>query len=826
MKSQPTTKPFLILLVSSLLISSQLVAQTRVTAGRRGEIFRIDTLMTGLRNPWEILYAADDSLWVTESSAGSGSGSTVTAGTTGYKVYKVNPVTGGSRVLLDLTSFTDPASSPTNKWQKKFTTGLTVSPQPYNKGTGTYKVPSYQGGLMGLVLHPEFFTNPAKQYVYLSYGHDYVRPDTCNGNTVVSTTNPLTGEKVKGNLFFTWLVRFEYTGGLLKNPVAICDSLPGSNDHNSGRMIIRYDEGTPYLYYAIGDMGAGQFANGQRTNKAQNLNSYEGKILRFNLEPDGDAGSYDRWIPNDNPFNATLGKQSAIYLYGIRNNQGFALGIFDGVEKLFGTSHGPHSDDELNEIKAGKNYGHPLVEGYAADDNYNNSSAGFPGSSLPVIISESGNAAAMGAAYQDPLFSAYAPPAGDNVTPNTVNYIYNNAPPNGTWPSEGWSGLDIYDKSAIPGWKNSFLAASLKWGRLVRIKSNADGTAVESIGGQDTVSLFGGRNRYRDLAISPDGKTIFVVMDYNATTSGPSEANPVVPTCAGCVQRYEFLGYENQSGVSTIPTDIELSAGIADSAATFPEETINAENNDLWVPITDSSGNLIAEINAQGNDLGAITGTLYLHTGTIRTKSSNPYLDRSFTIHTENAPLSPVMIRLYISSAELNKIIATSGSGVNDIGDLLVYKNDDPTSKQLINKTGVSILPSAATAFGANYVLTISVSSFSSFYLFSSSMGTLPIKLKSFSAARSGADVLLSWQTSSEQDMDYYTIERSLDGAAFAAIGRVSARNETGSTYLYTDQQLPAAAGWYYRLKMTGRNGESQYSDRRYVASAVISQTM
>jgi glucose/arabinose dehydrogenase len=71
--------------------------------------------------------------------------------------------------------------------------------------------------------------------------------------------------------------------------------------------------GTNYLFYAAGDMGSGQFANRMRPQNAQNPDSYEGKILRFNLEPV--SGS---WIPADNPYSTT----SAVYSIGIRNNQG------------------------------------------------------------------------------------------------------------------------------------------------------------------------------------------------------------------------------------------------------------------------------------------------------------------------------------------------------------------------------------------------------------------------------------------------------------------------------------------------------------------------
>jgi hypothetical protein len=43
-------------------------------------------------------------------------------------------------------------------------------------------------------------------------------------------------------------------------------------------------------------------------------------------------------------------------------------------------------------------------------------------------------------------------------------------------------------------------------------------------------------------------KRLFVIMDNTSTTSGPGSANPVVPACAGCVQKYTFLGYYDVAG--------------------------------------------------------------------------------------------------------------------------------------------------------------------------------------------------------------------------------------------------------------------------------------
>ena len=63
-------------------------------------------------------------------------------------------------------------------------------------------------------------------------------------------------------------------------------------------------------------MGAGQLACQCRPNHAQSIDDYEGKILRFNLEPDGDGGTYDKWIPIDNPYNTTLANKVLVWAYG------------------------------------------------------------------------------------------------------------------------------------------------------------------------------------------------------------------------------------------------------------------------------------------------------------------------------------------------------------------------------------------------------------------------------------------------------------------------------------------------------------------------------
>ncbi|HET6766670.1 MAG TPA: PQQ-dependent sugar dehydrogenase, partial [Chitinophagaceae bacterium] len=168
-----------------------------------------------------------------------------------------------------------------------------------------------QDGLMGLALHPQFLSG--MPYVYISY----------------------TYQSLSSTVRKTRIARYTYNSSnqALESPVTILQDIPGSNDHNSARIAIGPDL---KLYYSVGDMGAGQFDNINRVNNAQNINIYEGKILRLNTEPDG-AGS---WIPADNPFG------NAIYSVGHRNPQGLVWGNVNGIDILYSDEHGPFSDDE------------------------------------------------------------------------------------------------------------------------------------------------------------------------------------------------------------------------------------------------------------------------------------------------------------------------------------------------------------------------------------------------------------------------------------------------------------------------------------------------
>jgi DNA-binding beta-propeller fold protein YncE len=101
----------------------------------------------------------------------------------------------------------------------------------------------------------------------------------------------------------------------------------------------------------------------------------------------------------------------------------------------------------------------------------------------------------------------------------------------------------------IPGWKNSVLVSSLKGGRVYRMKlDDATGSFVVPLStGVDTAAYFAGQGRFRDIAISPDGKKIYVACDLSGATSGPTggfnnKINTTTPPNAGKILEFTYTG--------------------------------------------------------------------------------------------------------------------------------------------------------------------------------------------------------------------------------------------------------------------------------------------
>ena len=444
-----------------------------LTIDAQNEPFSKRTVVSGLNSAWEVLYGPNDSLWVTENRS--------------YLISRINIANGAKTVLNDLRA-TDASIN--------FTTATPNQPQ---------------GGLMGLAIHPNLYSSnaavrAAKPWVYAAY---VFNKGSCPGTNTSC-------------IYTTKLVRFEYNGNSLINPVTILNTIPGSSDHNSGRLVISpvIEPGsdaahTQYrLYYTVGDMGAGQFLNTTRAENALNIDIMEGKVLRINTESDGDAGQ-DAWVPDDNPFfnAAAITPQDYVFSYGHRNAQGLDWGTVNGTNILYSTEQMDRTDDEINIIEAGKSYGWDQVSGYC-DDNVNGYKIGRNNSA------DENAYCSVTPAHQEPIFTTFTEPASGMAALMAQSN-------NQLWPTIASSSVDFYGHNKIPGWNYSLLISPLKKDRVYRVLLNGTGTDVTG----DTIGYFAGDgNRIRRVTVAPDGLKFYVARDAGATSNG------------GAVMEYTYAG--------------------------------------------------------------------------------------------------------------------------------------------------------------------------------------------------------------------------------------------------------------------------------------------
>ena len=172
-----------------------------------------------------------------------------------------------------------------------------------------------QGGLLDVVLHPEFTEN---RLVYLSYS----APGPGGKGTAVG----------RGRLHGMVLEDFEVIWQM--------ERFTGTSHHFGSRLVFDGDD----LFITTGDRGD--------RDRAQDTGDTAGKVLRVS-----DEGG----VLEDNPVLPGQRSGSFVFSYGHRNIQG-ATSISETDDGgLWIHEHGPQGGDELNIIEAGGNYGWPVI---------------------------------------------------------------------------------------------------------------------------------------------------------------------------------------------------------------------------------------------------------------------------------------------------------------------------------------------------------------------------------------------------------------------------------------------------------------------------------
>ncbi|HUE95713.1 MAG TPA: PQQ-dependent sugar dehydrogenase [Longimicrobiaceae bacterium] len=185
-----------------------------------------------------------------------------------------------------------------------------------------------QGGLLDVVLHPNFAAN---RLVYLSYAKP--NADGSQGTTAVARGR-LDGHALTG-----------------VDDIFVADAWNTTAGHYGSRLAFDADG---YLFITVGDR---QFppSGVLEEHPAQDPSNHVGTINRLN-----DDGS----VPQDNPFVGMPNVQPSIWSYGHRSPQGLAIHPVTG--DIWQSEHGPQGGDELNRILPGRNYGWPVI-GYGVN---------------------------------------------------------------------------------------------------------------------------------------------------------------------------------------------------------------------------------------------------------------------------------------------------------------------------------------------------------------------------------------------------------------------------------------------------------------------------
>ncbi len=270
-----------------------------------------------------------------------------------------------------------------------------------------------QGGLLDIALHPRFADNG---WIYLSYagaGPGGAGTEVARGRWVSDAR----GDRLED-------LRVIYR----QQPKS------GARVHFGSRLVFGRDG---MLYVTQGDRGD--------MARAQQRGDLAGKVVRLR-----DDGS----VPDDNPWPDRAGTRPEIFSLGHRSMQGAALHPATG--ELWTHEHGPQGGDEINVVRAGRNYGWPVIT-YGV--NYGIGTRIGVGTAQPGL--------------EQPVHQ---------------------------WtPSIAPSGMAFYTGERFPGWRGNLFVGALKYRMLVRLELDGERVVHEERLLQDAYG------RIRDVRQGPDG---------------------------------------------------------------------------------------------------------------------------------------------------------------------------------------------------------------------------------------------------------------------------------------------------------------------------------
>jgi len=268
-------------------------------------------------------------------------------------------------------------------------------------------------------------------------------------------------------------------------------------------------------------------------------------------------------------------------------------------------------------------------------------------------------------------------------------------------------------------------------------------------------------------------------------------------------------------------------------------------NNNTPNDLTDDT--LLLSLKKNGQNIGAIgdgtfavklvatagagSNTAINLTNPLITNSSGYWvMNRYWQVTPTHEPGESVGVRFYYNNKDLADVNGSYPNHNLTNEKLIFYKtvggNPDPTTNLAGATAIISIMPGTkATDTTWTYHALSDTTQYGEYSVASFSGGggggtgnnqALPVVLVNFMGNLAKNDVQLNWQTAQEINAGYYTVERSLTGRDYTAVGRINAAGNSTITQAYklTDYNaaLLGSTTLYYRLKITDKNGYATYS--------------
>jgi hypothetical protein len=299
------------------------------------------------------------------------------------------------------------------------------------------------------------------------------------------------------------------------------------------------------------------------------------------------------------------------------------------------------------------------------------------------------------------------------------------------------------------------------------------------------------------------GDTWYAVQTHNSCASAASaQANVLVPaTCPTISGSYSDA---STPVTGTMPSAFTGTIRLYLDGALIGSQNISAATAwSIAVPANTLYYNGVLSVTAQatGSAESAGCGTKIIGCTSPATPSISPTTSTINAGQTVNFSVNNVTTNSWYALLDNSGVSYATSSYKTSTGSFSLVSNSFNTPGTYNLKLSADALSGCPASFAAATITVQAVS--------------LAVHFVQVAAKRTTDNAIINWTVSNESHVQYYKVDRSIDGINFQTAGTVSYQPATGTTnkYTFTDKALPNAANLFYRIVQVDEQGKYAYSN-------------